>query len=89
MYSKFAAREGHKCIYSLYRIHAFLRGFEPKAEVHVVGGLQDAQAGARLVQRWHPGLRVQELHLEVRQDQQQELLDLVDGEEPPGTFGHT
>lgn len=61
---------------------------KPVSEVHVVGGLQDAQTGPGLVQRRDPGGRIQQLHVEVEQHEAEELFDLVDCEEPAGTLGH-
>lgn len=61
---------------------------QPVLKVHIVGGLQDAQAGPGLVQRRDSDGGIQQLHVKVQQHQGQELLDLVDGEEAAGALGH-
>ena len=56
------------------------------AKAHVFGRQQDAEACSAVVQL---GLFLALLHLQVQvqQQQTQELLDLIDGEEPAGAHG--
>lgn len=58
----------------------------PVAEAYVGGGQQDPQSGSTGVQRG-PGLPVLQLQVHTEQQHAQELLDLVNGEEPSGTPG--
>lgn len=63
-------------------------GAQPVAEAYISRGQQDAQSGSARV-RLGSARSVVQLQMEVEQHKTQELFDLVDGEESPGTHGGT
>lgn len=80
-------------MYNMYSSHSagqtdnLVVRFQLVPEIHIICWLEDSQASTGLIKKWNFGGRVQKFHVEVRQHQTQELLDLIDGEKPARTFG--